>query len=78
MIKSVEQEKNHSVYTLNVEPHDTIIIEIDQDIFDLSEGEQLFQTYAKCFPQNTVILMFKGVDIKGIIKGEHYESKKYF
>ena len=54
-------------YHLIISENDTIIIEIDQDRFDIAEAQQIIEIWKREYPKNKIMLTFKGIEVKGII-----------
>lgn len=54
-------------FKLELQKNDTLIVEIDQDIFDMDEAKKLFDIISDAYPNNKVLCTFKGLEIKGVI-----------
>ena len=54
-------------FKLELQKNDTLIVEIDQDIFDINEAQELFNIISNAYPENKILCTFKGLKIKGII-----------
>ena len=59
---------NYNVLTL--EPKDTLVVQFDQDIFDVDEVNQFCELLSKVFPANNILCTFKGIDIIQVIKNK--------
>ena len=55
-----------SLPELTVKPHDTIILEFDQDIWCLNEANAFIDGLSKLYPHNKLMVLFKGMKI-GVI-----------
>lgn len=73
MIQKLDDEKikDCKPFTMHVDKGDTIVIQFDQDIFDIDEAQQLLKVFQSNFPENDIIATFKGQEIKGVIKDEY-------
>lgn len=59
-----------SPFVLSIHPGDTIVFQVDQNEFDLGEAQELCNFYSDIFKENNVMMTFKGIEIKGVIKNE--------
>ena len=48
----------------------TIVLQFDQDIWDLDEAQQLAKVWQDAYPNNPVMVTFKGMEIKGVLNGK--------
>lgn len=51
---------------LTLRQNDTLVLEFDQDIWDLVEAEQMMKGISKIYPKNKIMVLFKGMKI-GVI-----------
>ena len=51
---------------LTLRQNDTLVLEFDQDIWDLNEAEQMIKGISKIYPKNNIMVLFKGIRI-GVI-----------
>jgi NRPS condensation-like uncharacterized protein len=51
---------------LTLRQNDTLVLEFDQDIWDLHEAEQMIKGVSKIYPKNNIMVLFKGIKI-GVI-----------
>jgi hypothetical protein len=51
---------------LTLRQNDTLVLEFDQDIWDLHETEQMIKGVSKIYPKNNIMVLFKGIRI-GVI-----------
>ena len=49
---------------LDLKDNDTIVITIDLDIFDFDEGITYLNLLSDIFPNNTILLSFKGMEFE--------------
>ena len=67
MIQRINLKDDIRPYHLTISENDTIIIEIDQDRFDIAEAQQIIEMWKREYPKNKIMLTFKGIEIKGVI-----------
>ena len=67
MVQRINLRDNIRPYHLTISENDTIIIEIDQDRFDIAEAQQIIEMWKREYPKNKIILTFKGIEVKGVI-----------
>ena len=67
MVQRINLRDDIRPYHLTISKNDTIIIEIDQDRFDIAEAQQIIEMWKREYPKNKIMLTFKGIEIKGII-----------
>lgn len=72
-INAVEQD-NIKFFSLDVHPGDTIVVEFDQDEWDIHEAQQYIDMLVKGYPKISFLTTFKGIEIKGVI---HEDYKCY-
>ena len=70
MVQRINLRDNIRPYHLTISENDTIIIEIDQDRFDIAEAQQIIEMWKREYPKNKIMLTFKGIEVKGVIKDE--------
>ena len=51
---------------LTLRQNDTLVLDFDQDIWDLNEAYQMANNVAKIYPKNKIMILFKGMKI-GVI-----------
>lgn len=61
------KESALKVKILNLDPKDTIVLQFDLDTFDIEEVQQLAKIWEREYPQNKIMITFKGAEIKGVI-----------
>lgn len=70
MIESFEKIKTSnfsiSYFELTLLPKDTLVIKFDQDIWDLESASQISQHIRKAYPNNNIMVIFKGMEL-GVI-----------
>ena len=67
MVQRINLRDDIRPYHLTISENDTIIIEIDQDRFDIGEAQQIIEMWKREYPKNKIMLTFKGIEVKGII-----------
>ena len=67
MVQRINLRDDIRPYHLTISENDTIIIEIDQDRFDIAEAQQIIEMWKKEYPKNKIMLTFKGIEVKGVI-----------
>ena len=67
MVQRINLRDNIHPYHLIISENDTIIIEIDQDRFDIAEAQQIIEMWKREYPKNKIMLTFKGIEVKGVI-----------
>lgn len=67
MVQRINLRDDIRPYHLTISENDTIIIEIDQDRFDIAEAQQIIEMWKREYPKNKIMLTFKGIEVKGII-----------
>lgn len=60
----VEIDKGVIVSKLDVKDNDTIVITIDLDIFDLNDGVVYLNMLKDIFPNNVILISFKGMEFE--------------
>lgn len=67
MVQRINLKDDIRPYHLTISENDTIIIEIDQDRFDIAEAQQIIEMWKREYPKNKIMLTFKGIEVKGVI-----------
>lgn len=67
MVQRINLRNDIHPYHLIISENDTIIIEIDQDRFDIAEAQQIIEMWKREYPKNKIMLTFKGIEVKGVI-----------
>ncbi|MCI7206629.1 MAG: hypothetical protein MSA15_11670 [Clostridium sp.] len=67
MVQRINLRDDIRPYHLTISKNDTIIIEIDQDRFDIAEAQQIIEMWKREYPKNKIMLTFKGIEVKGVI-----------
>ena len=60
-------KKNYQPFELTINRGSTIVLQFDQDIWDLDEAQQLAKVWQDAYPHNQIMVTFKGVEIKGVL-----------
>lgn len=70
MVEKIDcKTKTPTLFTipkLTLRQNDTLVLEFDQDIWDLNEAEQMIKGISKIYPKNNIMVLFKGIRI-GVI-----------
>ena len=61
------EESALRVKILNLDSKDTIVLQFDLDTFSIEEVQQLAKMWKREYPQNKIMITFKGAEIKGVI-----------
>ena len=67
MVQRINLRDDIHPYHLTISENDTIIIEIDQDRFDIAEAQQIIEMWKREYTKNKIMLTFKGIEVKGVI-----------
>ena len=67
MVQRINLRDSIRPYHLTISENDTIIIEINQDRFDIAEAQQIIEMWKREYPKNKIMLTFKGIEVKGVI-----------
>lgn len=72
MVQKIDIEQTYTplVYELNLQENDTLVLQVDQDIFDLGQAQQLLKAWERVYPKNTIMITFKGIELKGVIHND--------
>ena len=70
MVEKIDYKtKTPTLFTipeLTLRQNDTLVLEFDQDIWNLDEAEQIIKVISKLYPKNKIMVLFKGMKI-GVI-----------
>ena len=70
MVEKIDcKTKTPTLFTipeLTLRQNDTLVLEFDQDIWDLDEAGQILKEISKMYPKNKIMVLFKGMKI-GVI-----------
>ena len=66
----IESKKNYQPFELTINRGSTIILQFDQDIWNLEEAQQLAKVWQDAYPNNPIMVTFKGMEIKGVLNGK--------
>lgn len=66
----VEQKESYQPFKLTINKGDTIVLQFDQDVWDLDEAQQLAKVWQDTYPHNQIMVTFKGMEIKGVLNGK--------
>ena len=62
-----ESKGNYQPFELTINRDSTIVLQFDQDIWDLDEAQQLAKVWQDAYPHNPIMVIFKGMEIKGVL-----------
>ena len=63
----IESRENCQPFELTINRGSTIVLQFDQDIWDLDEAQQLVKVWQDAYPHNQIMVTFKGMEIKGVL-----------
>ena len=66
----IDSKKNYQAFELTINRDSTIVLQFDQDIWDLDEAQQLAKVWQDVYPNNSIMVTFKGMEIKGVLNGK--------
>ena len=66
----IESRENCHPFELTINRGSTIVLQFDQDIWDLDEAQQLAKVWQDAYPNNPIMVTFKGMEIKGVLNGK--------
>lgn len=66
----IESRENCQPFELTINRGSTIVLQFDQDIWDLDEARQLAKVWQDAYPNNPIMVTFKGMEIKGVLNGK--------
>lgn len=54
---------------ISLNPGDTLVAKVDQDMWDIEDAQRFYEILEKAFPNNQILVLFKGVELE-VIKNE--------
>lgn len=66
----IESKENYKPFELTINRDSTIVLQFDQDIWNLDEAQQLAKVWQDAYPNNPIMVTFKGMEIKGVLNGK--------
>ena len=66
----IEPKENYHPFELTINRDSTIVLQFDQDIWNLDEAQQLAKVWQDTYPYNQIMVTFKGMEIKGVLNGK--------
>ena len=66
----IESRENCHPFELTINRGSTIVLQFDQDIWNLDEAQQLAKIWQDAYPNNPIMVTFKGMEIKGVLNGK--------
>lgn len=66
----IESRENCQPFELTINRGSTIVLQFDQDIWSVDEVHQLAKVWQDAYPNNPIIVTFKGMEIKGVLNGK--------
>lgn len=63
----IESKENYQPFELTINRGSTIVLQFDQDIWSLDEAQQLAKVWQDAYPDNPIMVTFKGMEIKGVL-----------
>ena len=66
----IESRENCHPFELIINRDSTIVLQFDQDIWNLDEAQQLAKVWQDVYPNNPIMVTFKGMEIKGVLNGK--------
>ena len=63
----IESRENCQPFELTINKGSTIVLQFDQDIWNLDEAQQLAKVWQDAYPHNPIMVTFKGMEIKGVL-----------
>ena len=66
----IESRENCQPFELTINRGSTIVLQFDQDIWSVDEVHQLAKVWQDAYPNNPVMVTFKGMEIKGVLNGK--------
>ena len=63
----IESKENYQPFELTINRGSTIVLQFDQDIWNLDEAQQLAKVWQDAYPNNPIMITFKGMEIKGVL-----------
>ena len=66
----IESKENCQPFELTINRDSTIVLQFDQDIWNLDEAQQLAKVWQDAYPNKPITVTFKGMEIKGVLNGK--------
>ena len=66
----IESRENCQPFELTINRGSTIVLQFDQDIWSVDEVHQLAKVWQDAYPNNPIMVTFKGMEIKGVLNGK--------
>ena len=66
----IESRENCYPFELTINRGSTIVLQFDQDIWSVDEVHQLAKVWQDAYPNNPIMVTFKGMEIKGVLNGK--------
>ena len=66
----IESRENCQPFELTINRGSTLVLQFDQDIWSVDEVHQLAKVWQDAYPNNPIIVTFKGMEIKGVLNGK--------
>lgn len=66
----IESKENYQPFELTINRGSTIVLQFDQDIWNLEEAQQLAKVWQNAYPNNPIMVTFKGMELKGVLNGK--------
>ena len=66
----IESKENYQPFELTINKGSTIVLQFDQDIWNLEEAQQLAKVWQDTYPYNPIMITFKGIEITGVLNGK--------
>ena len=63
----IESKENYQPFELTINKGSTIVLQFDQDIWNVDEVHQLAKVWQDAYPNNPIMVTFKGMEIKGVL-----------
>ena len=66
----IKSKENCHPFELTINRGSTIVLQFDQDIWSVDEVHQLAKVWQDAYPNNPIMVTFKGMEIKGVLNGK--------
>ncbi len=66
----IKSKENCQPFELTINRGSTIVLQFDQDIWSVDEVHQLAKVWQDAYPNNPIMVTFKGMEIKGVLNGK--------
>ena len=66
----IESKENYQPFELTINKGSTIVLQFDQDRWSVDEVHQLAKVWQDAYPNNPIMVTFKGMEIKGVLNGK--------